>query len=262
MAWSVRFANAYSVPAPAPLAENVPFAFRGERVEPARCLRPADATRMRAARNPTGKSNADVLREFIGVTRDGTEHRTWAVDFPDTMSAAEVALYVAPAEIAARHRLSPANPQRDAALRAAVAKVERFLAAPADGSTGFAWIEGDVVPDESLVVWARDDDFGAGVLASSAFELWIERSDGDLLGALRSFPFPWSPNTPLSSLTREQEDIYFALARAARAEDAEAIDATVCRAYGWAEIAGRATLDAHDAEEIIARLDALHAVRR
>jgi len=250
------------VSVPAPLPENLPFAFRGERIEPTRVLTPADAARQRAARNPTGKPNTDVLREFIGLTRAGTERRTWAVDFPDTMSAAEIALYFAPAALAKQRGFPPSSPHRNPELRAALAKVDRFLAAPADGAAGFAWIEGDAVPDDSLIAWVRDDDFGAGVLASSAFELWLARCAGDLLGALQSFPFPWPPATPLSSLTRAQEDHYFAVARAARAEDPEAIDRAVAQAYGWDALNDSTDLDSAAAREIAARLAALHAERK
>jgi hypothetical protein len=250
------------MPSPAPLAENLPFAFRGERVEPARQLSPADARRLLRARNPTGKPNADVLRERIGVDRAGREQRFWTVDCPPTLTADEVALYAEPAAFLQRAQLTPASSHRDDALRAALARVERFLAAPADGSAGFAWIEGDVVPDDSLLVWARDDDFGAGLLAASAFEAWLDHCHGDVFAALRSFPFPWPPATPLSSLTRAQEDHYFAIARAARAEDPEAIDHAVSQAYGWDALKESAALDSAAARAIVDRLAALHAERK
>lgn len=219
--------------APAPLVENLPFAFRGERVEPARVVPAADANRLRAARNATGKLNTDVLREFIGIAPDGSERRTTSIDFPAGMSEAEAQLYAAPFAALAKTGAALHSAARDEALRNALARLERFLACPADETEpAFAWIEGDVLPDASLLVWARDDDFSAAVFASRPFALWCERS-GDVFAALRSFPFPWPPATPLSALTRMQEEQRFALARAARNEDLDAIDAALAAAYGW-----------------------------
>lgn len=240
--------------APAPLAENGPFAFRGERVEPARLVSPAETKRLRAARNVTGKPNADVLREFIGIASNGAERRATAIDFPSEMDAAEAQLYAAPFAALAKTSAALHGATRDDALRNALARLERFLAGPADETEpAFAWIEGEVVPDDSLVVWARDDDFSAGMLASRAFALWCERCGG-LLAALRSFPFPWPPATPLSSLTRAQEEQRFALARAARGEDADAIESALAAAYGWpANLAD---------EDLLARLLTLHAKRK
>lgn len=242
------------MPAPfAPLAENLPFAFAGEPLEPARTLPRAAAQRLVAARNATGKPNHDVLRETIGLAPDGDERRRWIVDFPPEMSAAEAALYTAPFATLTRHHTTPANPHRDPALRTALARLERFLASPACATEpDFLWLEAELLPDDSLVVWARDDDFSAGVLASSAFAHWCE-AHPDVLAALRSFPFPWPPATPLSALSRLQEEHRFALARAARAEDGDAIDDALADAYGWP--AGLSSAEIH------VRLATLHAQR-
>lgn len=238
---------------PAPLRENLPFAFSGERVEPVRLVGAAEARRLHGARNPTGKANADVLREFIGLAPDGRERRVTAIDFPATMSEAEAQLYVAPFAVLGRAGATLHSAGRDDALRTALARLERFLACPAGTSDlNFVWIEGDLLPDDSLVVWARDDDFSAAVLASRAFALWCGPTGG-VLAALRSFPFPWPPATLLSALSRAQEEQRFALARAARAEDADAIDAALAAAYGWPH-------DLDDAE-LLARLVALHLNR-
>ncbi len=235
---------------PAPLPENLPFAFHGEQVEAVRLVSPAEAKRLSAARNATGKLNTDVLREFISVDCDGNERRTTAIDFPATMTVAEAQLYADPFAVLARSRLPLHSPHRDDALRNALARLERFLACPArETEPAFAWIEGDMLPDDSLVVWARDDDFSAGVLTSHAFGLWCAHC-GELLAALRSFPFPWRPATPLSALSRAQEEQRFALARAARGEDSDAIETALAAAYGWAT-------DLDDAD-LLAHLTALH----
>lgn len=240
--------------APAPLPENAPFAFRGERVEPARLVSVAAARRLLAARNATGKPNADVLRQLVGVTPRGAERRRWMLNFPPEMSEPEARLYAAPFEALAAGGAPLHSAARDDALRNALARTERFLAAPADSvAPDFAWIEGDVLPDDSLVVWARDDDFGAAVLASQAFALWCA-SAGALLAALRSFPFPWPPATPLGALSREQQELRSSLGSAARSGDAESIDRLLATAYGWAPLPA-------SYDEVLARLLALHASR-
>lgn len=242
------------MPAAVPLLDNLPFAFRGERVAAARLVSPADSKRLRTARNATGKPNTDVLREFIGVDDGGAERRATAIDFSAAMTTAEAQLYAAPFAALAHACLPLHSPDRNDALRNALARLERFLACPADMTEpAFTWIEGDVLPDDSLVVWARDDDFSAGVLASHAFALWCS-SRADMFSALRSFPFPWPPATPLSSLSRAQEEQRFALSRAARSEDADAIDATLAAVYGW-------PTDLDDAD-LLFRLAAMHAQRR
>lgn len=238
----------------APLSENLPFAFRGERVEGTRFVSAPEAKRLHAARNITGKPNADVLREFIGVDDTGAERRASAIDFPREMSTAEAQLYAGPFTTLTRARLPLHSPARNDALRNALARVERFLACPADETEpAFAWIEGDVLPDDSLVVWARDDDFSAGVLASRPFALWCGNC-ADVFSALRSFPFPWPPATPLSSLSRVQEEQRFTLSRAARSENADAIETALAAAYGW-------PTDLDD-PDLFTRLTALHAERR
>lgn len=242
-----------SVAAPAPLRANCAYAFRGEQLAPARRLSAATVRRLQAARNATGKPNHEVLREFLHVTAEGEVGRATAIDFPSYMSAAEAALYVAPFATLQELRLPVHAPGINEPLRQALARVDRFLATPAAQlSPAFDWVEGEVIPDDSLVVWARDDDFSAGVLASRAFAIWCELCP-DVLSALRAYPFPWEPGTALSALSRAQEDQHFALARAARAEDDDAILTALAAAYGW-------PMDLTD-EEMLPRLCALHAQR-
>lgn len=228
-----------------PITENLPFAYRGETISPKRKLRLAEATAALAERNPTGKPNSDVLREIVGVDARRNLRRGWTLDFPPHMSTAEAALYLAPFRLLRHRGLRPENPDRNAELRNALARIERFLATPVASPTpAFAWLEAGALPDESLLVWARDDDFSDGILASRCFALWWKTTSPIVAAA--SFRFPWPPGTPLSSLSREQEDHRHAIARAARSGNEEAIDETVLRAYGL-------QVDASD-EEILARL--------
>lgn len=243
--------------APAPLPGNRDLAFVGEPVRAAAVVPDAEIPALLAARNPHGKPNHDVLRRLVGA--DGTER--CIVDFPEGMSGDEAALYELPFAWLGERLGDSArdfwrNPRANPALRAALARRTRYLATPRIGEPDWAWVEPDLLPDDSLLVVARDDDFAHGLLASRWFQLWWERhhDDGAPERAILSFPFPW-PEGGAKPLTREQDDAKFAINRAARAGDADAIDAAVALAYGWTP------LPADDAEAL-ARLLALHASRR
>ena len=88
------------------------------------------------------------------------------------------------------------------AMRAAIKPLTRFIATP-EVSTHrvFGWIKKGIVPDHTLHVVARDDDYFFGVLHSRLHVLWSLRM-GSTLGVVRrynssrtfqTFPFPWSP---------------------------------------------------------------------
>lgn len=232
----------------APLPENLPFAFRGEAVDPRLVVDPRRARRWLTARNPTGRPNADVLRETCGVGVTGRSRRRWIIDFPAEMTPRERAIYVRPHAACPAVRLH----DPDLPLRSALARLDRCLAAPLDRPGPFIWLEAALLPDDSLAVWARDDDYSAGVLNSPLFSLWARGHRTDLLAALRSYPFPWPPGTPLGSLTREQEEHRHAVAKAARTGDGDSLHGAVLGAYGWSD-AGEAAL--------LGRLRARHATR-
>lgn len=238
--------------APAPLPENRHLAFVGERVAADYIVAPGDVHPLLAARNSHGKPNADVLRRTLNA--DGIER--WLIDFPASMDEREAALYAQPFDLLGARGLVDAgawrNPHANELLRAALARLSRYLAMPRDAEEPcFEWVDAELLPDDSLLAVARDDDFAHGVLASRWFRAWwtaFARA-GDAARAVASFPFPW-PTGELSVLTREQADARFALARAARSGDQAAIDDAADAAYAL----GAAT---HD-HEAIATLLALH----
>lgn len=67
----------------------------------------------------------------------------------------------------------------------------------------FIWLDVDIVPDQQLIVFARQDDYFFGVLHSRAHQLWSLRM-GTWLGVgndprytpttcFETFPLPWPP---------------------------------------------------------------------
>jgi hypothetical protein len=237
------------------LPENTGLAFVGETVWPAALLTSREAQRLVSADNRCGRPNTDVLRRRIAVV-DGERHEEWQVDFPEPFTLQEAALYEEPFDHLQRHAPDWKNPHANPALRRALARVSRYLAMPAHADVpDWTWIEDELIPDASLVVVARDDDFLHGMLASDAFAAWHRAHYATLSAVhlIESFPFPWAPATGLSALTAPQEDARHAVARAIRADNRDSLHETVCRAYGW-------PVDV-DAAEILIRLKTLHRLR-
>jgi hypothetical protein len=242
-------------PAPRFLPENTGLAFRGETAWPAAALTDRQAEAFLASANRCGRPNADVLRRRLAVA-EGDPVESWQIDFPEHFSRQEAALYEAPFDHLQRHASDWKNPHAQPALRRALARISRCLAMPVDAEIpDWLWIEEELIPDASLVVVARDDDFTHGILASDTFAAWhrahLATLPIDQLAG--SFPFPWPPATGLSELSAAQEESRYAVARAIRAGNRDTLHEAVCRAYGW-------SLDL-DESELRAKLLALHRSR-
>lgn len=219
---------------PAALSENAGLAFLGESAWTPALLSEHEAHRLLATPNACGRPNADVIRRRLAVV-DGTPAESWQVDFPEHFTLQEAALYEAPFALLQKHYAQVGvTPALNPDLRRALARVSRWLAQPAAAvSPDWRWIEDELLPDASLLVVARDDNFTHGVLASRAFALWWTEHRRHPVLAVESFPFPWPPATPLSALTKAQEELRHTLTRAARGDDADALNGAVLAAYGW-----------------------------
>ncbi len=220
---------------PAPLLENTNLAFLGETVWPPSILTEQLAEQLTAAPNACGRPNSDVLRRRLAVVRDQPVE-SWQLDFPDHFSAQEAALYEEPFVLLQQRANTCQNPRANPALRRALARVSRFLAMPVAATTpDWRWIEDDLLPDATLLVVARDNDFNHGVLQSPLFAAWHHAHRPRLapMHIVESFPFPWPPATALSTLTAVQEESRHAIARAARSGDTALLNSAVLAAYGW-----------------------------
>jgi len=230
-----------------PRPENARVFFAGVLVLEACCAVGRRAARWREA-------GAEWVRPLIGPgdwretwTEGEFSPRRWAIDFPP--GADERALTQA-SELG--HLFQRAGGQivrrgPAAELRIALAKCDRYLAAPAGGLRAqWRWVPAAVLPGRGLAVVMRDDEFLAGVLGSRWLPVWL-RGTGRRLGAasLRCFPLPWAPDTLRGALTREQEERRSAVVGAWRAagggaenlapddERTQNLDAAVTTAYGW-----------------------------
>jgi len=244
-------------PVPRPLAENAGLAFPGEKPWSSAAVTTAQAYSLKSARNPTGRPNSDVLRLFIGC-KSGRPREHWQVDFPLHFTEQEANLYVEPgrhlrAQLGAFAGAWWLNPHANPDLRTAIARLERFLAARLTPPVpAWDWVDSNRLPDDSLLVVARDDDFIHGLLSSRPFQLWWKQNSREISSAaiVAAFPFPWAPATTLSALTRIQEEQRLEVARAARGGDSERLNSAVAAAYNW-------PAGLHD-EELLARVRAEH----
>jgi hypothetical protein len=241
---------------PSSLSENEHLAFIGETPWPPAQITPTEAHAILASRNPTGRPNADVVRHLLGCQNE-RRNESIQIDFPHYFNAREAALYTKPFARLTQNKIFPwQNPNAKIEMRAALAKLERYLATPTDLTTpSWDWVEIDLLPDRTLLAVARDDDFTHGVLQSNVFQIWWRQWQPSLPGIeiVASFPFPWPPATTLSALSRAQEEHRLAIARAARSGAQASLDVAIVAAYGWPnEISDDAAM---------AKLDALHRRR-
>jgi hypothetical protein len=203
------------------LPENAGLSFMGDtKVGPFE-IDAATARKMLAAPNPHGKPNSAVVRPWVnGDDITGRARGMWIVDFPPGMSEAEAALYDKPFE----YIMLTVRPMRREAksgdatgvpwwihqrprpeMRRLIECMPRYLATPRVSKHRlFSWLSPRVLPDNQLIVFARDDDYFFGVLHSRAHELWA-RGTGTQLREVESgfrytpttcfetFPFPWPP---------------------------------------------------------------------
>jgi type II restriction/modification system DNA methylase subunit YeeA len=164
--------------------------------------------------NPNGRPNRDVLRPYRNGKEILRRHLDrWVIDF-GTDTPVEVArLYEAPFE----HVLAKVKPEREGVRRAnhrqiwwrfgearpgmrkAVSGLRRYIVTPMVAKHRiFAWLPVSVLPDQKLVVIARDDDCSIGVLSSRFHLLWALKQGSTLedrptytsTTIFETFPFP------------------------------------------------------------------------
>lgn len=195
-----------------------------------------------APSNPNGKLNSDVIRPWTNgagiVQRDPDK---WIIDFGTNRLEQDAALY----ELPFAHVVLNVKPTRDGlrrdwhrtrwwlhgdprpALRQAISSLDRFIATPLVSKHRiFAWLPAVKIPENTVIVVARDDDTAFGILHSRFHELWSLRL-ATWLGVgndprytptttFETFPFPegLTPNIPASQYANDPRAI--AIAEAAR----------------------------------------------
>ena len=203
------------------LPENANLCFMGTTRIGAFDLTPEIAGRMLAApRNPNGRPNSDVVRPWVNASDITRRPRgMFIIDFGTDMSQTDAALYEGPFEYLREH-VYPERQENNRegyrlkwwihgeprpAMRKALAPLHRYIVTPLVSKFRiFAWLPVEVVAENLLNVFAREDDYFFGVLHSRIHEVWA-RAQGTQLREVESgfrytpssifetFPFPWPP---------------------------------------------------------------------
>jgi hypothetical protein len=168
--------------------------------------------------NPNGAHNSSVVKIWI-IGRDLVQRPSnqWIIDFGVDMTEPDAALFEAPFEYV-RRVVRPAKLEVKGAreserwwlhnrpipgMRAALTNLRRYVATPATAKHRiFAWIEQPALVSNSVIAFARADDYMFGVLHSRAHEIWsIARARRQGVGndpvysvaSFETFPLPWPP---------------------------------------------------------------------
>jgi hypothetical protein len=204
------------------LLENAGISFQGVILRGQFDLSAQETRRLQAdANNPNGRPNTDVLK--VRKTGRDIMHSapdSYVVDFGVNMAMEEASRYLLPFEYVKKHvfpmrketkQLTSIanwwlhwNPRPE--MRRALSGLKRYLATPRVAKHRvFVWLDGTVLPDAQLVVFARSDDYFFGVLQSRPHELWARRVGTQLRDAesgfrytstttFQTYPLPWPPN--------------------------------------------------------------------
>lgn len=199
------------------LQDNLNLSFMGDTKGGDFDIDATTAVRLLLQPNPAGRPTSDVVVPWVNgldITRRNRD--CWIVDFGTTLDQGSASRFEAAFEYV-RAKVFPfrqANKRptyRDRwwihmeprpAMRAALAKLPRFLATPTVAKHRlFVWISGPTLPDHQLIVVTRDDDSSFGALHSRFHEVWAlvhgtqvrERESGfryTPTTCFETFPFP------------------------------------------------------------------------
>ena len=172
-----------------PLDENLNISFAGDTKHGPFEISDSTARKMLGESNPHGKPNSDVVKPWlIGRDINQKSRNRWIIDFGVNMQENDAALYEAPFE----YILAKVKPERDShrdlrlkkywwlhgrpriEMRQALKGLSRYIVTSQVSSHRFfSHVDGKVLPDKTLVVFARDDDYFFGVLHSRVHEVWV-----------------------------------------------------------------------------------------
>ena len=219
-----NLSGAADITTASPLIENVGTCFMGASPKAPFDIDEATARRMLTATgNPNGRPNADVVRPVAsGIDLVGFNRRKWTIDFA-LMPMEAAAQYEAPFEYVLQnvHPIRSKNRRASYAerwwqfaearpgMRAALHGKQRYVATPEVSKHRiYVWLSPEVLCNQQVLVFARDDDYFFGVLHSRIHEVWALRMGTRLetrprytpTTCFETFPFPFGSagGTPAS----------------------------------------------------------------
>jgi hypothetical protein len=191
-----------------------------------------EAVELLLAPNPHGRPNSDVIRPTLNGTDNVKRSRDrWVIDF-FRLPVDRASLY----EIPFRHVKEHVEPARRTnnregrrlrwwqhgetgdSMRAAMAARSRFVAVTQTAKhLVFRWHANVAYPEQTVIVFARDDDYFFGVLHSRLHEVWALAQGTQLESRPRYTPTTCLETFPFPSPSDAQRD---AIAAAAKELDA------------------------------------------
>ena len=221
---------AIDLTAATPLERNGGVAFQGD-IKRGPFDIPGDLARewLHLPANPNGRPNADVLKPWVnGMDLTRRPAGKWIVDFGDSMTESEAALYEAPFAHIATHVKPVRMKNRESKSREfwfrhwnprpnmwkALDGMARYIATPRVAKHRlFVWLDSRICPDSAVIAIARDDDTSFGILHSRFHEAWSLRLGTSLEDRPRytptttfgTFPFPdgLSPDIPAPAYAQD-----------------------------------------------------------
>ena len=203
--------------------------------------------------NPNGKRNSLVLRPTLnGDDFNGERPMKWVIDFGPSMNVDEASFFEAPFEhlkntvYPYRSRLKEdgsfavrAKNEREIwwrharsrpAMRKALNGLEKYLATPMVTTLrNFGWLPNSMLPDQKLVVFAKNDDTFHGILESRFHHAWTLAtcswigSGNDITysknAVFETFPFPQGLTPDIQAADYADDPRAQAIAAAARELD-------------------------------------------
>ena len=164
--------------------------------------------------NPHGKPNSDVLKRWMnGRDINQINRNMWIIDFGTNISEHDAAFYEMPFE----YVIANVKPSREthsdkrvrenwwlhgrprSEMRRALAGLSRYIVTSQTSQHRmFKYIDVDVLPENTVIVFAREDDYFLGILQSRIHILWAEGVGTQLEDRPRytpttcfeTFPFP------------------------------------------------------------------------
>ena len=169
------------------LAENIGIAFQGVIPVGPFDISSDEAMTLLTSTNPKGVNNADVIRRLISAKDITVEaSNRWIIDFGVDTPKSEASEYEAPFDLVQErvipHRSGASSAQSvpwwlfastRPGLRAAIEPISRFIVTPRVAKHRvFVWTDADTLPNESVVIFASEDDYFMGILHSRVHEVW------------------------------------------------------------------------------------------
>ena len=171
-----------------PLTENTGICFRGTTKNGPFDIPGELARQWLKLPNPHGRTNHDVLRPWAnGMDISRRPSDTWIIDFGVDIPESSAALYEKPFEYITENVKPNRGKSRDvnckrywwryerprAELRDLLKILAHYIATVMVAKHRFfVWIDSAILPDQRLIIIARDDDTTFGILHSRFHELW------------------------------------------------------------------------------------------